>query len=81
MVSVVAQNNATGQPFMFNGDMVVCTTSVGVLKAGLIEFNPPLPPWKVDAFNQTSMANYVKIFMVFDYKWWTDDSEYIFIAN
>ena len=51
MVSVVAMNNATGQPFMFNGDAVVCTTSVGVLKSGLIEFNPPLPPWKVDAFN------------------------------
>lgn len=43
MVSVVAVNQTTGQPFMFNGDMIVCTTSVGVLKAGLIEFNPPLP--------------------------------------
>lgn len=61
--------------------MIVCTTSVGVLKAGLIEFNPPLPQWKVDAYNQIHMANYVKIFMVFDFKWWTNDHEYIFIAN
>lgn len=51
LVNVVAINNGTGQPFMFNGDMVVCTTSVGVLKNSLFEFNPPLPPWKVDAFN------------------------------
>lgn len=51
MVSVVAINNATGHSFMFNGDIVVCTTSVGVLKQGLLEFNPPLPQWKVDAFN------------------------------
>lgn len=51
MVSVVAQNQSTGQAFMFTGDMIVCTTSIGVLKAGLIEFNPPLPQWKVDAFN------------------------------
>jgi hypothetical protein len=50
MVSVVATNNVTNQPYMFNGDMVVCTTSVGVLKNGLIEFNPPLPQWKVAAF-------------------------------
>lgn len=27
------------------------------------------------------MANYVKIFMTFDKKWWTDKNEYIFIAN
>jgi len=80
LVNVVAINNGTGQPFMFNGDMVVCTTSVGVLKNSLIEFNPPLPPWKVDAFNQVEMANYVKIYMIFDKKWW-GDREYIFIAN
>ena len=80
MVSVVATNNATGQAFMFNGDMIVCTTSIGVLKAGLIEFNPPLPQWKVDAYNQIEMANYVKIFMIFDTKWWSGH-EYIFIAN
>ena len=43
MVSVVAQNQSTGEAFMFNGDIVVCTTSVGVVKAGLMEFNPPLP--------------------------------------
>jgi polyamine oxidase len=81
MVSVVAQNNSTGEAFMFNGDMIVCTTSVGVVKAGLMEFNPPLPQWKLDAFNQIEMANWIKIFMIFDTKWWSDDNEYIFVAN
>lgn len=51
MVSVVANNQSTGETFMFNGDLVVCTTSVGVVKAGLLEFNPPLPQWKLDALN------------------------------
>ena len=27
------------------------------------------------------MANYIKIFLIFDTKWWTDENEYIFIAN
>jgi polyamine oxidase len=51
-----------------------------VLKAGLIEFNPPLPQWKVDSYNQIEMANYVKIFCIFNTRWW-DSSEYIFVAN
>lgn len=81
MVSVVAQNQSSGEAFMFNGDLVVCTTSVGVVKAGLMEFNPPLPQWKLDAFNQIEMANWIKIFLIFDTKWWSDENEYIFIAN
>lgn len=51
---------------MFNGDIIVCTTSVGVIKAGLMEFNPPLPQWKQDAFGDIEMANYIKIFLIFD---------------
>ena len=30
-----------GAPVVFRGDFVVCTTSVGVLKRGLLNFNPP----------------------------------------
>lgn len=40
-----------GAPAIFRGDFVVCTTSVGVLKRGLLSFNPPLPNWKLEGLN------------------------------
>lgn len=48
-VMVTATNNANGQTMNFEGDAIVCTASVGVLRAGLMQFNPPLPQWKCDA--------------------------------
>jgi monoamine oxidase len=77
---VTATNNSNGQTLVFEGDAIVCTASVGVLRAGLMQFSPPLPQWKADALSEVEMGNYVKIFCVFGTKFW-DDSEYIFIAN
>jgi polyamine oxidase len=77
---VTATNNSNGQALTFEGDAVVCTASVGVLRANLIQFSPQLPDWKVQALNEIEMGNYVKIYCVFPRKFW-DNSEYIFIAN
>ena len=71
-----------GAPVVFRGDFVVCTTSVGVLKRGLLNFNPPLPNWKLEGLNQIEMANYVKIFAKFKKPWWDRKAhEYIYIAS
>ena len=64
----------------FEGDTIVCTTSVGVLQSGAMTFNPPLPGWKMQAINQVRMANYVKVFAQFSSKWW-GHNEYIFMAD
>ena len=58
----------------------MCTASIGVLRSGNIQFDPPLPKWKVDAINQVEMGNYVKIYCTFQTRWW-DNHEYIFIAS
>jgi monoamine oxidase len=37
------------------------TVSVGVLQAGLIAFDPPLPGWKLDAFDSVQLGNANKV--------------------
>jgi hypothetical protein len=43
---VEAKHNSNGSKVRFEGDAIICTTSVGVLKQDLIQFSPPLPSWK-----------------------------------
>lgn len=49
MVAVTVLDAVTGEEREVRGHRIVCTVSVGVLKAGLIEFMPALPEWKKEA--------------------------------
>ena len=49
---------------------MIVTASVEVMKQGLIKFEPPLPDEKICAFNKTVLANYVKVFVKWDRRWW-----------
>lgn len=40
------------------GRMVVVTVPLGVLKAGTIAFEPPLPAWKHDAIHRVGFGRY-----------------------
>ena len=79
-VTVTATNNSNGQTLVFEGDAIVCTASIGVLRSGNLQFSPPLPKWKTDAINQVEMGNYVKVFCTFTQKFWRKH-ENIFIAS
>jgi len=79
-VYVEATHNSNGNKVRFEGDAIICTASVGVLKAGYMKFNPPLPPWKMQALDKIEMGNYVKIFCMFKAKFW-GNHEYIYIAD
>lgn len=79
-VKVEATNNSNGQTLVFEGDAIVCTASIGVLRSNNLNFNPPLPKWKVDAINEVEMGNYVKIFCTFKERFW-GFSEYIFLSS
>lgn len=58
------------------GRFAIVTFSIGVLKANLNMFEPPLSQQKVNAINSFSMALYLKIFLHFPTKFW-DDAEFI----
>jgi monoamine oxidase len=60
----------------FNGQYVICTLPLGVLKKGSVEFNPQLPAEKLAAVNHMNMGVMNKIIMKFPSNFW-DTEEYI----
>jgi monoamine oxidase len=57
----------------FEGDAVVCTLPLGVLKAGSVEFTPPLPAAKRDAIARLGMGNLAKVILHFEQPFWPRD--------
>lgn len=55
----------------FTGQHVIVTASLGVLKSGMITFEPPLPQWKVDAIQAQGWTFYAKVFCAWDKQWWS----------
>nr|DAD32575.1 TPA_asm: hypothetical protein HUJ06_011426 [Nelumbo nucifera] len=54
----------------FVADAAVITVPLGVLKANLIEFEPRLPQWKVDAISELGVGIENKIALCFDTVFW-----------
>jgi monoamine oxidase len=49
----------------YRGTHALVTVSVGVLRAGAIEFDPPLPGWKREAIDQLRMGHMQKVILPF----------------
>ncbi|KAL3997431.1 Flavin containing amine oxidoreductase family protein [Acanthocheilonema viteae] len=60
----------------FNGDCVLCTVPLGVLKRSVRNrnnaplFHPELPRWKIDAINSLGFGNVNKIMLFFEKSFW-----------
>lgn len=54
----------------FVADAAIITVPIGVLKAGLIEFKPQLPDWKLSAIADLGVGNENKIALRFDTVFW-----------
>ncbi len=61
----------------FIGEKVLVTLPLGVLKAGHVEFEPPLPKAKMDAVSKLEMGVLNKCYMRFDRVFWPDDVDWI----
>lgn len=59
----------------FTGSHVIVTVPLGVLKAGAIEFDPPLPQIKVEAIERIGMGRLEKILLRFDEPFWRPDPD------
>ena len=57
----------------FEGDAVICTLPLGVLKAESVEFVPPLPRAKLDAIARLGMGNLTKVVAYFERAFWPQD--------
>lgn len=54
----------------YQGDMVLCTVPLGVLKRGTIEFVPELPQRKKDAIDRLGFGLLNKVAILFPYDFW-----------
>lgn len=54
----------------FDGDMVLCTVPLGVLKRSMIAFEPPLPKYKLDAIQRLGFGLLNKVVMLFPRVFW-----------
>ncbi|KAK4799592.1 hypothetical protein SAY86_024957 [Trapa natans] len=66
-VQVVAGNQ------VFEGDMVLCTVPLGVLKNGSIKFVPELPQRKLEGIKRLGFGLLNKVAMLFPYVFWGTD--------
>ena len=71
-VTVFANNLATSgvMPVQFKGTHVIVTLPLGVLKAGSVEFVPPLPESKQGAIKRVGMGHFEKVAMRFNTPFW-----------
>ena len=61
-------------------DAVVVTVPLGILKAGSICFNPPLPPRKVAAINRLGYGSLLKVALHFERSFW-DSIDFVGYAS
>ena len=55
-----------------NASHVLVTVPLGVLKAGSIQFAPPLPPAKTRAIERLGFGSFEKVILVFEKRFWKD---------
>jgi len=60
----------------FESSFVICTVPLGVLKAGDIEFDPPLPKSHRRGIDGIGMGNVTKLALKFDEAFWPEDVQY-----
>jgi len=65
---------------IFEGKKVLVTVSIGVLKADIIQFEPPLPRKKIKALSRLDMGISDKIILTFHEKFW-NNHEIAFVAS
>ena len=56
----------------FEGDRVIVTVPLGVLKSGAIVFDPPLPKSKQNSIDRMEMGSLETMVLQFDHKFWPD---------
>lgn len=54
-------------------DAVVVTLPLGLLKAGTVHFDPPLPGWKRQAIHRLGFGVLDKVYMFYDHVFWGDE--------
>lgn len=70
-----------GEMLLGYADRVVVTSSLGVLKSNLIEFDPQLPNWKYEAIENLGFGTLNKVALLFESVFWPKDAFHIGIVT
>ena len=76
-VTVLCQAGSGGERRRFEADKLVLTVPLGVLKAGTIQFNPPLPEAKQAAIQRLGMGTVNKCCLRFKRPFWPTDVDWL----
>ena len=71
----------TGSGQAFEADRVIVTVPLGILKSGLISFEPPLPVSKQESIDALRMGVLNRTSLLFDDVFWKPDVEWIGIVG
>ncbi|KAJ9669060.1 hypothetical protein H2201_000886 [Coniosporium apollinis] len=66
---------------VFEADSIVCTSSLGVLKANSVTFDPQLPEWKQGAIDRLGFGLLNKVVLVYDKPFWEEDRDMFGLLN
>ncbi|MEO0385152.1 MAG: FAD-dependent oxidoreductase [Pseudomonadota bacterium] len=65
----------------FQGSHVICTLPIGVLKAGSVTFDPPLPSAYQHAIEALGLGQVTKLALRFDAPFWPEDVQYVGVTT
>lgn len=70
------KDNLTGATTEYHADYLVCTASLGVLKSGAMDFQPPLPDWKSSAIKGLGFGLLNKLILEFPHAFWKTKNDF-----
>jgi len=62
-------------------DKVIITAPPPIMSSGQIQFYPPLPNWKIEAYSKVGMERAVKIVVRFSERFWPKDVQTVIAAD
>ncbi|CAF0983055.1 unnamed protein product, partial [Didymodactylos carnosus] len=69
-VHVHVESGDESKALIYEGDAVLVTVPLGVLKENVIEFEPTLPEWKQSAIDRLGFGNLNKVVLCFEKVFW-----------
>ena len=72
----VIENGIT--PNRYCGKYAIVTFSVGVFQTGSVSYIPPLPQWKMNAYNSFWYSSYFTLYIQFDKQFWDSSANFAY---
>ena len=73
-IQVLYSANGENNVITFKGSHCIVTLPLGVLKAGSVEFDPPLPETKLNSIQKIGFGHFEKVLMSFESPFWAQTS-------